>query len=177
MSQLVVIAYPDEQKAAQVLDTVKQMQNAYLVDLEDAAYVTKDASGKLHLHQANDLTGAGAAGGALWGMLFGLLFFVPFLGLAVGAATGALIGHFADYGIDDKFAKQVTDQMKPNSSAIFVVVRKATPDKVIPELAKYGGTIMQTSLSKEAEDKLQAALSAGPAANAGTTGTQPTPTA
>jgi uncharacterized membrane protein len=49
-------------------------------------------------------------------------------------------------------------QMKPGSSAIFVLVRKSTPDKVIPEVAKYGGTVVQTNLSDDAEKKLQDAL-------------------
>ena len=43
-------------------------------------------------------------------MLFGLLFFIPFLGIAVGAAMGALSGKFADYGINDKFIKEVRDR-------------------------------------------------------------------
>jgi uncharacterized membrane protein len=97
----------------------------------------------------------------MWGMLIGLLFFVPFLGLAIGAGLGALSGKLADYGIDDKFAKQLTDTLQPNSSAIFVLVRKATVDKVLPEVSKYGGTVLQTSLPKETEEKLQAALNQG----------------
>jgi uncharacterized membrane protein len=123
--------------------------------------VTKDASGKIKLHQNTSLAGAGAAWGGMWGMLIGLLFFVPFLGLAVGLGLGALSGKLSDYGIDDKFAKQIAETMKPNTSAIFVLVRKSTPDKVVPEIAKFGGTILQTSLPKETEEKLQAALKQG----------------
>jgi uncharacterized membrane protein len=48
--------------------------------------------------------------------------------------------------------------MQPNSSALFVLVRKSTPDKVLEELQGTGGTILKTSLSHEDEDKLQAAL-------------------
>jgi uncharacterized membrane protein len=51
--------------------------------------------------------------------------------------------------------------MQPNTSAIFVLVRRSTPDKVVPELARFGGTIMQTSLPKETEEKLQEALKQG----------------
>jgi uncharacterized membrane protein len=50
--------------------------------------------------------------------------------------------------------------MGPNSSAVFVLLRNATPDKVIPELGKFGGTILQTNLSDDADDKLQEALDA-----------------
>ncbi|HEX9414262.1 MAG TPA: DUF1269 domain-containing protein [Ktedonobacterales bacterium] len=161
MSNLVVVAYPDEYRAAEVMAAVRRLNKEYLLDFEDACYVTKDARGKLKLHQDTSLAGAGAAWGGMWGMLIGLLFFVPFLGLAIGAGLGALSGRLSDYGIDDKFAKQLTATLQPNSSAIFVLVRRSTPDKVIPELAKFGGTVLQTSLPKETEDKLQVALNQG----------------
>ena len=161
MSNLVVVAYPDEYRAAEVLAALRRLNKEYLIDLEDACYVTKDAKGKIKLHQNTSLAGEGAAWGGMWGILIGLLFFVPFLGLAIGAGLGALSGKLSDYGIDDKFAKQIAATLQPNTSAIFMLVRRATPDKVIPELSQYGGTILQTSLPKETEEKLQAALKQG----------------
>jgi uncharacterized membrane protein len=161
MSNLVAVAYPDEYRAAEVLATLRRMNNQYLIDLEDACYVTKDAHGKLKLHQNTSLAGGGAAWGGMWGLLIGLLFFVPFLGLAIGAGIGAISGKLADFGIDDNFARQLASTMQPNSSAIFVLTRKVTADKVVPELAKFGGTILQTSLPKDTEEKLQAALNQG----------------
>lgn len=161
MSNLVVVAYPDQYRAAEVLAAVRRLNKEYLIDLDDACYVTKDAQGKIKLHQNTSLTGAGAAWGGMWGMLIGLLFFVPFLGLAIGAGLGALSGKLTDYGIDDKFAKQIAATLQPNTSAIFILVRQATVDKVVPELAQYGGTILQTSLPDETEQKLQEALQRG----------------
>lgn len=158
MSTLVAVAYDDEYRAAEVLATLRRLQSEYLIDLEDAAYVTKDPDGKVKVHQSHSLTGSGALGGGFWGLLFGLLFFVPILGLAVGMGIGALVGHYSDYGIDREFMEGIRAQMKPGSSAIFVLVRKSTPDKVIPEVAKYGGTVLQTNLSDDTEQKLQAAL-------------------
>lgn len=163
MSTLVAVAYPDQYRAAEVLAELRRLNNAYLIDLEDACYVTKDNRGKLKLHQATSLTGAGAAWGGMWGLLIGLLFFVPVFGLAIGAGLGALAGKFSNYGIDENFAKQLTATMQPNSSAIFVLVRSVTPDKVVPELAKFGGTILQTNLPKETEEKLEQALKEGAA--------------
>lgn len=160
-STLVVITYPDEHRAAEVLAALQRMRDQYLIDLEDAVYVTKGMDGKLKLHQTTNLAGAGAAWGGMWGILIGLLFFVPIAGLAIGAATGAIAGNLADYGIDDKFAKQLSATMTPGSSAIFVLVRKSTPDRVVPEIAKFGGTVLRTSLPKETEAKLQDALNRG----------------
>jgi uncharacterized membrane protein len=50
--------------------------------------------------------------------------------------------------------------MQPGSSVLFVLARKATPDKVLEELQGSGGTVLQTSLSHDDEAKLQAALNA-----------------
>jgi uncharacterized membrane protein len=161
MSELVVVAYPDQYRAAEVMATLKRLQTEYLIDLDDAVYVTKDAQGKIKLDQSVDLTTRGALGGAFWGSLIGLLFLMPIFGAAVGAAAGAISGHYSDYGIDDNFIKQLSAQMQPNSSAIFVLVRKSTPDKVLPEVSKYGGTVIKTSLPNDMEEKLQAALTAG----------------
>ena len=41
----------------------------------------------------------------------------------------------------------------------FVLVRQATPDKVLEEVKPFGGKVLKTSLSKEAEANLQTALS------------------
>lgn len=160
MANLVAIAYPDEHRAAEVMSTLKRLQSEYLIDLEDSCYVTKDANDKIKLHQAVNLTASGAATGALWGTLIGLLFLFPLGGMIAGAAGGALSGKLSDYGIDDNFMKSLSGEMKPGSSAIFMLVRRATMDKVGPELAKFGGTLMHTSLSKEAEAKYQAMLDA-----------------
>ena len=78
----------------------------------------------------------------------------------MGAAAGAASGALTDVGIDDKFMKDLAATMQPGSSALFVLARKATPDKVLEEIKGTGGTILQTSLSHEDEAKLQAALSA-----------------
>jgi uncharacterized membrane protein len=88
------------------------------------------------------------------------LFLNPLLGLAVGAAAGAASGALTDVGIDDRFMKDLAANMTPGSSMLFVLVRKATPDKVLEELKGTGGTILKTSLSHDDEAKLQAALSA-----------------
>jgi uncharacterized membrane protein len=132
-----------------------------LIDLEDACHVTKSPEGKVRIHQSKSLTSAGALSGGLWGTMIGLLFFVPVFGAAVGAASGALAGKASDIGIDDAFVKRLGEQMKPGTSAIFTLTRKVTADKVIPELAKFGGSVLKTSLSKDAEQKLEATLQQG----------------
>ncbi|HKT38244.1 MAG TPA: DUF1269 domain-containing protein [Ktedonobacterales bacterium] len=176
MSDLVAITYPDINQAQKTLETLKGMVVQHLLDLDDAVYVTKDGNGAVDMHQMINLPAAGAvsggASGALWGTLIGLLFLSPLAGAAIGAAvgagTGAIAGKMSDYGIDDNFVKELTAHMTPNSSAIFVLVRNVTVDKVVPEISKYGGTVLRTSLSEEAEQRLQAALTQRVTAGAAT---------
>jgi uncharacterized membrane protein len=163
MSTLVVIGYNEIHKAEEVRLTLVKLQRDYLIDLEDAVAVTKDAKGKIKLHQTVNLTAAGATSGGFWGMLIGLIFLNPLLGLAVGASAGAVSGALVDLGINDQFMKDLAATLTPNSSALFVLVCKSTPDKVLEEVKGTGGTILKTSLSHEDETRLQAALSAAKA--------------
>jgi uncharacterized membrane protein len=94
-------------------------------------------------------------------ILFGLIFFNPLLGWAVGTAAGAISGLVADIGIDDNFIKEIGNSLEPGTSALFVLVRKVTPDKVLEDLSRFGGKVLRTSLSKEDEAKLQEALNQG----------------
>jgi uncharacterized membrane protein len=160
MSDLVVIGFDDQQKAEEVRLDLLKMQKDYLIDLEDAVVAVKNQEGKIKLHQAVNLTAAGALSGGFWGSLIGLLFLNPLLGAAVGASAGAVGGALTDIGIDDKFMKELAASLQPGSSVLFVLVRKSTPDKVLEELSKYEGKVLKTSLSHEDEAKLQAVLDA-----------------
>jgi uncharacterized membrane protein len=139
-----------------------KMQKQYLIDLEDSVVVTRDQKGKIKLDQAVSLTRAGALGGGFWGMLIGLIFLNPLLGAAIGAATGGVMGKFTDIGLNDQVMKDLAQSFKPGSSALFVIVRKATTDKVLEGLKSFAGKgkVFQTSLSKDEEASLQQALEA-----------------
>ncbi|WP_316526622.1 DUF1269 domain-containing protein [Kitasatospora brasiliensis] len=160
MSNLFAIAYPDLATAQAVRGEAIGLQKQKLIELEDAVVVERRADGKIKLHQQVNTTGAGAASGALWGGVIGLLFFMPLVGAAVGGATGAAIGASTDIGVDDDFMRQVGEHLQPGTAAVFLLVRTATADKVVPALARYGGRIIQTSLSAESEAELAAIVDA-----------------
>ena len=162
MSNLVAIAYDDLDKAQEVMGVIDGLMREHSLTLEDAVIVEHKGDGKIKLHQPS-LAGRGAVGGALWGGLIGLIFFVPLFGLAIGAASGAAAGAVSDYGIDDNFVKELGQKLDPGHAAVFVLVKEATRDKVVPELAKYGGHVIQSSLSTEQETQLQEALDKGAA--------------
>lgn len=158
MSDLIAIAYDDLFKAEEVRLTLAKLQREHLIELEDAAVVIKDKEGKVKLKQAVNLTAAGSLSGGFWGLLIGTLFLVPLFGAAVGAATGAVGGALSDIGVDDEFMRELGETLTPETSALFILVKKVTPDKVLDEVSKYGGKIIRTSLSKDDEEQLQAVL-------------------
>src|SRR6185503_19269539 len=105
MSELIVIGFDDPNEADRALTELARLQREYLIDLEDAVVAIRDPEGKLRLKQSVDLVGVGA-------------------GAALGAGAGALSGSLADYGIDDDFIRQIAETLQPNTSALFVLVRK-----------------------------------------------------
>ncbi len=160
MSDLIVVGYDSVYTAQEVRLTLLKLQQEHLVDLEDAVVAEKMADGSIKLHQAISLPTAGALSGGLWGTLIGLLFLNPLLGAVVGAASGAVGGALSDIGVDDDFMKNLASTLQPGTSALFILVRKVTPDKVLTEVSKFGGKVLKTSLSNEDEGKLRAALDA-----------------
>jgi uncharacterized membrane protein len=181
MAELIVIGFDNPNDADRVLTELQRLEKEYLIDLEDAVVVVREPGGKVRLKQSVDLVGSSAATGALWGAMWGtlvgLLFLNPLLGLvtgtAFGAGAGALSGSLTDYGINDSFIRSIGETLQPNSSAIFLLVRKVQPEKVLAELSRYRGRVIRTSLSPEQEQRLRAAISEGSigmpgSANAGT---------
>jgi uncharacterized membrane protein len=169
MSELVAVSYPDVYRAGEVCAALQRLQKEFLIDMEDAAYVTREQDGKIKLHQTQPVVGMaagfGASRGSIWGALIGLLFMQPLLGMAagaaLGAASGALTGKMVDYGIPDQFMKDLAGKLQPGTSMLFVLFRKVTWEKILPHISQYGGTVMHSSLTPEAEAQLQSALSEG----------------
>lgn len=157
MSNLFVLGFNDAQAAVQARRHLLDLQRRQLVELDDIV-VVENRDGKINLNQIQDTTKAGAAGGAVWGGLIGLMFFAPLLGMAVGAGAGALSGKAVDVGVDDAFMRELGQKLAPGQAAVFALVRKATRDKVLKEVADWNTWIIQTSLSEEDEKQLAAAL-------------------
>jgi uncharacterized membrane protein len=172
MSDLVVLDFDGVGTADEVLTRLRGLQKEHLIDLEDACVVVHTDAGKVQIKQAVNLTQLGFTSGASTGMLIGalagLLVLNPLAGMAAGglagAGFGALSGKMADYGINDQFIKDLGKTIPKGSSALFLLIKRSTPDKVLPEIEPYRPRILKTSLSKEQEEKLRTALSATPKA-------------
>jgi uncharacterized membrane protein len=163
MSTLVAVVFNDEATAFDMRAKLAKMQSEYLIELEDAVVVTRDQKGRTKLDQAVNLTTAGAVGGGFWGMLIGLIFLNPLLGAMIGAGAGALSGKLNDIGLNDRMLKDIGESFKPGTSGLFVLIRRATADKVLAGLKEFTGKgkVFQTSLSKDDENALREVLEAG----------------
>jgi uncharacterized membrane protein len=160
MNDLLVIAFSSEQKAEDVRQKLFQMQKEYLIELGDAVVAVKDPDGHVKLNQLFNTTAIGGVSGMFWGALIGLIFMMPLAGAALGAASGAVSGALTDFGIDDKFMKDIAEAVPPGGAALFVLVRKMTTDKVLEGLKGVGGTVLRTSFDKSKDDAIRAALAA-----------------
>ena len=158
MADLIAIAYPDETTAAAAEAEAESLAEDLIIQTDAIAAIVRTKDGKFKVTTNHHEVAGGATWGMFWGVLFGILFFVPFLGMAVGAGMGALMGKLGKNSVDEAFINQVREEMKPGTSALFMVVDKVTPDKAVEALSKFGGTVLKSSLSKEAEAELQAAL-------------------
>lgn len=154
MYDLLVMAFDSADAAARARAAVRRLQEQGAVSLIDAAVLTSDATGKVEVD--NELSRdvkIGAGIGALLGALF--MFFFPFVGIAIGAAGGALVGASLDRGVDQKFVDDVKDSLKPNSSALFLVVGNRDLNALRAALDSQDGRIIHTTLDEGLADQLR----------------------
>ena len=120
----IVVKYPEAGTAEVALKAVRQLAKEDVVSLKDAVAITKNAKGKVKLHQTkDDSAGKGFLKGGAIGIVFGLLFGgLPIV--IAGAVSGTAVGMF-DKGIKDKLMKAVGEDMSGDESALAVLIKKA----------------------------------------------------
>jgi uncharacterized membrane protein len=157
-SSLIVMAFDTEEEAEKVREALVSGKKQGLLQIDDAAVVVKDASGKVHVkNQVSRGTWTATGVGGLLGLLIGTIFF-PLGGLVMGLAGGALVGRIMNLGVDGKFVKQVEEEIQPGTSALFILAGKADPTGALAILRQFEGRVIQTNLSSEAEESLRRAL-------------------
>jgi uncharacterized membrane protein len=158
MSELIIFGYADHGTAKKAYEQVLSLQRDHVVDLNGLAVVTVDPDGKSHVDTPGKVVGDSAASGALWGALFGILFLVPFAGALIGGALGAVMGRLGKAGIDASFRERVDAMLTPGRAAVVIMASKLTRDKFTAAMTPFGGEVLQTSLSDDAERELTEGL-------------------
>ena len=126
--ELIVAAFQEEDKAEEVLNALKQLEKEEIIDLVNAAVITKDDKGKVAIKETQDVrAGRGALFGAVAGGLIGLLGGPAgvVIGAAAGAATGGVAASKIDMGFPDDTLEELQEALTPGSSAILALIQQA----------------------------------------------------
>ncbi|GLI35216.1 DUF1269 domain-containing protein [Desulforhabdus amnigena] len=157
-SNLTVIVFDDELKAEEARLKLLKLQRSGFIDLEDAVVVVKEADGRVRYHQMHRPARKGGFAGSITGLIVGSILLSPLIGAVLGAVTGAVSASLTDVGVDDQFMKDLSEEFKPGSSALFTLVRRADPERVAEECFGFGGKVLMNSVSREREALIQAYL-------------------
>ena len=161
MADLIAIGYDDMTTALAAMDEAESLAKDLVIQPDAIAAIICNEEGKFKTVTNQHLVSGGASWGMFFGLLFGMLFFVPIFGMAYGAGLGALMGKMGKSHVDKEFQEQVRAQVTPGTSALFLILESMTADKALEALGKFGGTVIKTSMSKEDEAEIQAALHSG----------------
>jgi uncharacterized membrane protein len=179
MEDLIVVAYDNQYKAQDTLNTLRSLNDNWMVNLYDAVAVSRNVNGTFDVLDSYKITsGEGAGWGILWGTLIGGLIFAPFTGgmsaaaaagtVAAGAVGGGAIGGLTgaagatldkdEFGLSEDFVYHVSEQVKPGNSAIFALADTNNPDQVANFFRGTGGTILRTTLTPQQQGRVQQVL-------------------
>jgi uncharacterized membrane protein len=143
--------YPDEALARGDYEIVKDMHSAGVVGTYDAAVVTKDDEGKVHVNKDEMATRHGAWGGAAAGAVVGILFPPAVIGTAlVGAAVGGVSGHLWR-GMSRADVKEFGDIIDDGQAAL-VVVGESKLEQALDKAALRAGKHVAKELDVSSKD-------------------------
>jgi uncharacterized membrane protein len=113
--------YPDREAARHDYDVVKALHAGGVVGTYDAAVVTKDEGGKIHINKDELATRHGAWGGAAVGALVGILFPPSIVATTlVGASVGSVSGHLWK-GMSRADVKELGEIIDDGQAALMVI--------------------------------------------------------
>jgi len=154
-STIIVLGFDHQYGAEGMLEHIDKFQKEGLITLEDAVLAAREVGGQVTIKQANPQTGKTSLKGSGVGLLAGLLLGGPILGAAAGAGIGAIVGSVRDFGLDDHFVKGISDSLKPESSALFLLVKDAKTEELQGRFKNYEARVLTTTLSPEKQKALQ----------------------
>lgn len=136
---VIVAVYSSEEQSKDALKQLQDMNREGIIDLIEAAVVTKDDNGKVHVRDTADVgTRKGTRRGVIAGAVVGLIFPPTIIAGAVsGGAIGALYGHFRDKGFSNKELAQAGEDLQPGQSGMIAVFVDTFLPKVEEGLEGY----------------------------------------
>lgn len=157
-STIIVLGFDHQYGAEGMLEYIDQFEREGLITLNDAVIAERGVGGEVTIKQANPQTGKTSLRGSGVGLLAGLLLGGPILGVAAGAGIGAIVGAAKDFGLDDHFVEEISESLKPESSALFLLVKEANTEELQGRFDKYEARVITTTLPPDREKALQKLL-------------------
>ena len=127
---LVVIAYTSDSRAQAARERLEGLSVEDYLQLDLAACLTKDDNGTVKLEHTGRHSGL----------------------------RGRFGRQRSEADVDSEVVEEAAGSVGPGGAALFLVVRGVNPEKVVPEIVKYGGTVIKTSLPADREELLKEAF-------------------
>jgi len=154
--QVIVAAFNDLNGASQALTSLKEAKKERLIEIEDAAVLTKDADGKVRIKETADMrAGKGATIGAIAGGVVGLLAGPVGWAALGGGVIGGLAAKLHDGGFPDDRLRQLAEGLTPDSSALVAVIDHRWVADLERELARQGADVVTEGLRDDIAARLK----------------------
>jgi uncharacterized membrane protein len=157
--ELIASVYHEDQGAKTILDALERMHRAATITLKDAATVTKDGDGKLHVKETREVTtGKGARRGAIIAGIFGVIY-PPSLIVSVlsGGIIGGAWGKLRDTGIKTGKMRELGDSLAPGNVAVIVLAEPEDTQKIEAVMEAYPGQFIRHAFTPEEAGQIEVA--------------------
>jgi uncharacterized membrane protein len=178
VSELIVVAFRDQFRAAEVLNELRRREWDWVSDLDDAIAVTLDENGKARVQLNLDLSPSETASWiVVWSSLLQVSLFVP-ISVTKAAAKGGMPNSAVaneqvspgtwripngawwtkDLRLSEDFLRDIGALVKAETSAIFMILNTEQISLALQHIHNYGGLIIHTPLSPQQLEKMTALL-------------------
>src|SRR5258706_5105068 len=145
--QVIASEFNDVNGASKALTSLKEAKKERLIEIEDAAVLTKDSDGKVRIKETADMrAGKGATIGAIAGGVVGLLAGPVGWAALGGGVIGGLAAKLHDSGFPDDRLRQLAEGVTPNSSSLGAVIDHRWVGDLQRELARQGADVVTQGL-------------------------------
>jgi uncharacterized membrane protein len=161
--ELLAAVYADEERARTVLGMLERMHRAGTITLADAALVTKDQQGKVHIRETRELTAKkGARRGAIIAGVLGLIYPPSLIATVLaGGGIGALAGKLRDTGVKTGELQAIAGSLDAGKAAVVALAEAETAARTAKALQGYDGQLIRQAISGEAAAAVEQAAGAG----------------
>jgi len=156
---LVAVAFDAPEDAARALGFIEQFRKRGTLKILNAAILVRDAEGNIAVKDTQDIDPKkgrllGAVTGGLIGLVGGPVGAV--VGALAGAGAGGLAGKKIDFGFSEKFLDGLKQYLKPDTSALIVLVEHDYYTQLSEVIAEEEGVFFRQTLTDRLVQQLLA---------------------